>query len=101
MSPAEALDALTELAGRAGVEVRIEPFTSKLLGKGGFCKVGGRPVILVDAALGVLEQVGVIGLALGTTDLRRIFVPKPLVSYLKTGHGPINRVPHLRPLARA
>lgn len=99
--PEEVLAALTELAERAGIDVRVEPFALKILGKGGLCRVGGRPVILVDAALGVLEQVGVVGLALGGADLRRVFVPRTLISYLKTGHGPIARVPHLRPLARA
>ena len=105
-SPDAVLEALRDLATRAGIEVRIEPFAAKLaLGKGGLCRVGGRPIIFVDAALGLLEQVGVVGLGLGAANLRGLFVPKPLVTYLKTGHGPIAPRPapvaHLRPLARA
>src|SRR5688500_17936613 len=56
----EAVAALTALAKKAGIEVRIEPFGLKqLAGKGGLCRIRGRRVILVDAALAPLEQAGV------------------------------------------
>jgi len=94
----EAIEALSDLAAHAGVEVRVEPFESALAGKGGLCRIDGRPVILVDAQLGSLEQAGVVGVALGSFlghATREIPVPAGLTSYLTTGHGPI------RPLARS
>ncbi len=99
MRAEEVLAGLTELASRMGVEVRIEPFELRIAGKGGLCRIAGRPVVLVDAALPVVDQVGVLGEALGA--LRPTFVPMPLRPYLRTGHGPVRALLRLRPLAQA
>lgn len=101
---AEVAALLAELARKAGIGVRIEPFRGELVGKGGFCRIDGQPFVLVDARLGALEQVGVLGLALGRQDLSGLEVPPLLRSYLATGHGPLTprQAPSaLRPLARA
>jgi hypothetical protein len=94
------LSALTRLARDAGIEVRVEPFGLKLAGKGGLCRVDGRLVILVDAALAPIEQIGVVGPALGRALPRGTKVPEGLASYLTTGHGHVGRLARLRPLAR-
>lgn len=107
MTPQEAFSALSALAKRAGLEVRVETFGHALAGKGGLCRVDGKDVILVDAKLGVLERVGVVGLALGRYFRERklpIEVPPNLRSYLKTGHAELRRLPAPatpKPLARA
>lgn len=101
MSPDQALASLAALADAAGIGVRIEPFRLELAGKGGLCRIEGRPVVLVDAKLGVVEQAAVLGLALGRADLRGVAVPRELRSWLRTGHGPLKPVLQPRPLARA
>lgn len=79
-----------------GVTVRIEPFHQTLAGKGGLCRLEGRHVILVDANLALVDQLGVVGQALGRLDLRGIEVPVELAAFLRTGHAAIR--PHLTPL---
>lgn len=96
----DALTALTELAARAGIAVRIERFQLELAGKGGLCRLDGKAVILVDAKLGTVEQAGVVGLALGRADLGPIPVPDDLRSWLRTGHAPLRPVLRPKPLAR-
>lgn len=100
VSPDEALVALTELAAEAGIEVRVEPFQLELAGKGGLCRVDGKRVVLVDARLGAVERAGVLGLALGRTDLGGVAVPPDLASYLRTGHGLVRAAVRAKPLAR-
>ena len=100
VSPEEAIRALVEVAARAGVEIRIEPFALALSGKGGLCRIEGRPVVLVDAKLSVLEQAGVIGVALGEVDLGDAAVPAAVSAYLRTGHGEIKPLVRPRPLVR-
>lgn len=99
MTPDEVLVALIELAGRLGVRVRIEPFELRVAGRGGLCRVDGRAMILVDAKLAKVDQVGVVGEALGA--LRPLDVPASLRSYLERGHGRVRALVALRPLARA
>ncbi len=101
MTADEALVALTELARRAGISVRVEAFRLELAGKGGLCRIEGQPVVLVDARLGVVEQAGVVGLALGKADLVGVDVPPELRSWLRTGHGPLRPVLRPKPLVRA
>lgn len=97
----EAVRALVDLAAKAGIEVRIEPFGLKqLAGKGGLCRIRGRKVVLVDAALGALEQAGVIGEALGSVDLRGLPIAPELVPFLRTGHATVRPLVRPRPLAR-
>lgn len=92
--------ALSALAKKAGIEVRIEPFGLKqLAGKGGLCRIRGRRVILVDAALGPLEQAGVIGQALGSLSLR-VAVPDDLLPFLRTGHAKVRPIVRPRPLRK-
>ena len=100
MSPAEALRALSELAARAGVAVRVERFEHPLAGKGGLCRVEGVLVVLVDAKLGALEQAGVVGEALAELDLDDALLPDDLRAYVRTGHGEVKALLRPRPLVR-
>jgi hypothetical protein len=98
VSPEEAVVALTAVAAQAGVEVRIERFELALAGKGGLCRLEGRRLILVDAKLGVLEQAGVIGEALGGVDLGSVQLPSDVGAYVRTGHAEVRSLRQLRPL---
>jgi hypothetical protein len=100
VTPEEAVSALSEVAGRAGVEVRIERFEHPLAGKGGLCRIEGVLVVLVDAKLGPLEQAGVIGEALAELDLDRLALPHALRAYVRTGHGEVKPLLRPRPLVR-
>lgn len=93
------LEALVRLAERHGVAIRIEAFTlNGIGGKGGLCRLKGKPVVIVDARLSIVEQAGVIGEALGKLG---VCAPRHLRSYVETGHGPVGKLLRLRPLARA
>ena len=94
------LSELQALAAKVGIEVRIEPFELKMAGKGGLCRIDQRRVILVDARLSMLEQVGVIAEALGRALPRGASIPEGLLPYLRTGHGKVHRLFRPRPLAR-
>ncbi len=99
-SSAGILTGLRELAHQLGIEVRIEPFELKMAGKGGLCRLRGRRIILVDEKLGVVEQVGVVGEALGRVVPRDAAVPLALLPYLRTGHRKVLPLLRPRPLAR-
>lgn len=94
------LSELEELAREAQILVRIEPFALTMSGKGGLCRIDERRVILVDAKLSVLDQVGVVGEALGRALPRGVRVPERLAPYLETGHGKVRPLLRPRPLAR-
>ena len=85
----ENMTALTDLASRLGVEIRVEPFHVTLAGRGGLCRLDGRSVILVDERLTLIERVGVVALALGRLDLQSVPVPPSLLPLLRTGHAAI------------
>lgn len=88
---------LCALGQASGVEIRVEPFERAVAGKGGLCRIEGRPVVIVDARLGAVEQVGVVGEALGRLGLD---APPELRPYLRTGHAPVLTLVRPKPLAR-
>lgn len=76
MLPHEVLAELEKLAARIGVVVRHEAFDLTVLsGKGGLCWLRGRPVVLLDGGLPVLDKVGVLAEALSAFDLEALYVP--------------------------
>lgn len=91
---------LRDLADRLGIAVRVEPFALRMTGKGGVCKIGGRFVVLIDEKLPVVEQVGVLGEALGKVVPAGFEVASDLRPYLRTGHANVTELLRPRPLAR-
>ena len=70
---------LEKLARRLGIIVRHEPFDPRVIeGKGGFCRVYGRPVVMLDAGAPVLDKIGVLAEALARFDIEAIYVPPVL-----------------------
>jgi hypothetical protein len=76
MRPPDFLRELSALAGRLEVDLRFDPFDSlRQIGPvahGGLCRLHGRPTILVDERLSVLDKIEVIAQALSTLDLDRV-----------------------------
>jgi hypothetical protein len=102
LQPSELVQALEALAARLGIPVRYEKMertVSSGRASGGLCRVRGRPIILLDEALGPRERVSALAQALGTFDLDGIYLP-PIVRATIRVHGTA-RVLEPRPLARA
>jgi hypothetical protein len=82
VTPTEILTELEKLALRLGVPVRFETFSIpgdlRVTGKGGLCRLRGKPIIVVDAALPLLDKIGVLSEALATFDLEAIYLPPVL-----------------------
>ena len=77
VQPAQLVTALEEVAARLGIEVRHEVMDrNHPLGGagGGFCRLRGKPMILLDARLTARDRVAVIAKALARFDLDAIFV---------------------------
>lgn len=73
MEPRALEDALLDVARRAGVEVRREPFDSgvprEARPRGGLCRIHGVTVILVDTTLTTVERTAVLADALAGVQL--------------------------------
>lgn len=81
MLPAEVLRELEALCARVGLGVREEPF-ARLPGSyamggrgGGVCRVHGKSVVLVDAAMPIAEKIALLADALAGLDLQALYVP--------------------------
>jgi hypothetical protein len=79
MHPPEFLRELSVLAGRLEVDLRFESFDGLRqigpLSRGGLCRLYGRPTIVVDEGLSVLDKIEVVAQALSTLDLDRVYMP--------------------------
>ena len=103
MNPAEILAELEKLAARLGVAVRFEPFDARNARKGGFCRLRGTPLIVMDEGLSMLDKIGILSEALASFDLEAIYVPPLLRSRLERKRGGVRLPvrPPLRPVAKA
>ena len=100
MTPREILAELEKLASRLGVAVRFEPFDARNGGKGGLCRLQGKPHIVIDDKLALLDKIGVLSEALASFDLEAIYLPPVLRARLeRRGKGRVR--PTLRPPAKA
>jgi hypothetical protein len=100
VTPSEILGELEKLASRLGVAVRFEAFDRRNGGKGGLCRVRGKPQIVIEDKLPVLDKIGVLSEALSKFDLAAIYLPPVLRARLeRRGKGRVR--PPLRPPAKA
>ncbi len=93
---------LEALAARLGIAIRAEPFDPGALGgRGGLCRVHGRPVVVMDASLATPERIALLAAALGRFDLDALFV-SPLVrariDSARAGRSAVPAAPRLVPL---
>ncbi len=93
---------LEALAGRLGVAIRAEPFDKGALGgRGGLCRVRGKPVIVMDASLPVPDRIAVLAAALATFDLDSVYVSPVLrgrIDAARAGRAPVPHPPRRLPL---
>ena len=76
VTPGRVLAELEALAARLGVGVRAEPFGKGLLrGRGGLCRVDGKPLVVMDEAMPVEDRIGVLAGALASFELAGVSVP--------------------------
>ena len=70
---------LLKLAFRMGVEVRAEAFDLRVIeGRGGLCWLRGRPIVVMDVGLPLLDKIGVLADALAFFNLEALYVPPAL-----------------------
>ena len=97
------LQELTTVADRLGIQVRFEALSPAVdlasSSKGGLCTLRGVRLLIVDARLGVEEQVGVVAEALATCDLESMYMPPAVRARVRRRNVPVRPLP--RPLARA
>jgi hypothetical protein len=81
------LERLEEIAHRLGVELRYENLTQGVVrSEGGFCKVAGKPLILINRRDSREQQIRVLCKALTKLDLQGIFIP-PAVRTVIESHN--------------
>jgi hypothetical protein len=102
-SSRQLLQELTTVADRLGIQVRFEALSPGVdmasSSKGGLCTLRGVRLLVVDARLGVEEQVGVVAEALATCDLESMYMPPAVRARVRRRNVPVRPLP--RPLARA
>jgi hypothetical protein len=102
VQPAQLVQALEEVAARLGIEVRYDVMDrNHPLGGagGGFCRLRGKPIVLLDSRLTPTDRVAVLAKALARFDLDMIFLA-PIVRKTIGAHSRGVTV-EPRPLARA
>jgi len=76
MNEATLLQHLEDIASRLGVELRYENLgQSGVRSAGGFCRVSGRPMILVNRKDSRRRKILVLARSLKKLDLEGIFIP--------------------------
>ncbi len=95
------LAALEALSEKLGVVVRYEPFDAKIARRGGFCRVSGRPMIVLDPGLPILDKVGILASALRGFDLDDVYIAPALRSWLEREKPRVIPLARPRPIARA
>jgi hypothetical protein len=80
---------LEALATRLGIALRTEPFDKGSLGgRGGLCRVRGKPVIVLDAALPVPDKIAILASALARFDLGEASVLPELRARIDAARAP-------------
>lgn len=79
MDPVSLEQALLDVAARARITVRTEPFDPRAFPdvdrRGGLCFLDGAPVLLVDARLNAVERVAILVDALSQLELDGVTMP--------------------------
>lgn len=82
LDPRKTLKELEILARKLGARIRYEaielPGGDVGLGRGALCRIAGRPVILCDARLPVVDKVSVLAEAIATYGVVPIHLPRAL-----------------------
>jgi hypothetical protein len=82
------LSQLEELAQRLGMKVRYEPLKSEgLLHAGGFCRVHGQDVVIINKKATGMEKIHILIDVLKRYDLSQIYVLPSLREILDVQNG--------------
>jgi|WetSurMetagenome_2_1015567.scaffolds.fasta_scaffold497194_1 hypothetical protein len=82
------LQHLEDIATRLGVELRYENLgVSGMRTDGGYCRIGGKPLILINRADSQRRKILVLARSLNRCDLNGIFIA-PAVRRFIEGEGP-------------
>jgi hypothetical protein len=84
MAPDQMLRELERLAWRLGIEVRFEPFDARATRNGGFCRLRGAPLVVVDVHAPTIDKVGVLCEALARFDVELLAIPPLLRARLRS-----------------
>jgi len=95
------LAALEALSEKLGIVVRYEPFDAKMPRRGGFCRVSGKPLIVLDPDLPILDKVGILASSLRAFNLDEVYIAPALRSWLERERPRITPLLRPRPIARA
>lgn len=76
MTEISLLECLEEIALKMGVELRYENFAmNEIRTEGGFCKLLGKPMILIDRKDSKRRKILILAKSLGKLNLEGIFIP--------------------------
>lgn len=85
MNETSLLEHLEEVAGRLGVELRYENFAVVgIRSDGGFCRVGGKPMILLNRRDSRRRQIQILARSLNKLNLEGIFIPPAVRRVIET-----------------
>ncbi len=76
MNDASLLQHLEDIAHRLGIELRYEALgTNGLRCEGGYCRAGGKQMILINRKDSRQRKIRILAKALGKANLEGVFVP--------------------------
>ncbi len=85
MNESVLLEHLEEIANRLGVELRYENLgQSGFRAGGGYCKLDGKPMILLNRKDSRRRKIRILAESLGRLDLEGIFIPPAVRKVLES-----------------
>lgn len=101
MEGARLFAALVEVAERLGIEVRVEPFGLDMIrGRGGLCRIGGKPVVVVDERAPLVDRIAVVATVLARRSLGEVEMDDSVRAEIERRRPPKKpKVRLLKPLA--
>lgn len=82
MSPELLLSELLRIASAIGLEIRSVGLRRKQSGPGGLCTINGRPVVILNARLSLIDRGTALADALAGRDLSEVDMPSEVRSFL-------------------
>lgn len=85
MTEINLLELLEEIAMKMGVELRYENLAANgIRTEGGFCKLLGKPMILIDRKDSKRRKILILAKSLGKLNLEGIFIPPAVRKVIET-----------------
>jgi hypothetical protein len=85
MNDASLLQHLEDIAHRLGIQLRYETLgTNGLRCEGGYCRAGGKEMILINRKDSRQRKIRILAKALGRANLEGVFVPPRVRQIIET-----------------